>query len=173
MIFIKRILPSSLSYRNALPGQVSHRWFKKTQERSYTGVWAIVEIKTSAVEHSGTPRGVAKRSQTLLTNGVTCWVRPTRRWFFQAFNFDFSLGIRTVVILAWCPRHHTMMWGAEALETGRSTVHHVTANTSAGCGHTTWDTNETVRVSYHKMYITWSCEPGHKVLSPLLVWLPC
>ena len=107
---------------------------KKTQERSYTGAWAIVEIKTYAVEHSGTPRGVAKRSQTLITNGVTCWVRPTRRWFYQAFNFDFSLGIRTVVILAWCPRHHTMMWGAAALETGRTTVHHVTANTSAGCG---------------------------------------
>ena len=94
--------------------------------------------------------GGSKRSQTLITNGVTCWVRPTRRWFYQAFNFDFSLGFRTVAILAWCPRHHTMMRGAAALETGRSTVHLVTASTTRKCwGLTTWNTNETEQPKFH------------------------
>ena len=141
IIFIKSLALKTIQERSTWAGELSLKTRRHRNALTRACEPSLIQEDTSAVEHSGTPRGVAKRSQTLITNGVTCWVRPTRRWFFQAFNFDFSLGIRTVAILALCPRHNTVMWWAAALVTGLAAVHHYRQHQRV-LRLTTWDTNK-------------------------------
>ena len=100
----------------------------------------------------------------LIINDVTCWMKSTRRWFYQAFHIYISLDFRAVGLWHVFPEY-TRRCGNCSPSDWATTAPLCSQHKTLAVSHTTWDIccgslDWATTAQQHKINITSPCVPG-------------